>query len=345
MIEIVKRESVRKKDGPVVTISHMDYHIICRVIDLMADIGMDDEELSFLLGKANNYVFSFIANPTDKNKFKSDQINLLPYLLNCYCTDLYANDCPKGNIQLFHSQKINTEEEKGFSHITYDSKGKGTRIIWTKKINQKGSFRKTNKNLLDLLIKWIDEGILDLPTPSINIWKKLKPEAQFTFFISDLEKCIKVLSTKSILTKQTIDGIIYYWKSHPQTSIIVHYINAYNAFKPKSMCVDMAEDIVFENVDDGNTTMSLKGKDAFLEQAMSVLNLFVNRKQSITSILHSGNISEITVDYEAKLAKDLPNGLTKGQELRLTGKSIFEFSDDWKIVKLVDVSACNLPLK
>lgn len=338
MIEIVKRESVRKKDGPVVTMSYMDYHIICRVIDLMADIGMDDEELSFLLGKANNYVFSDIANPNDKNKFKSDQVDLLPYSLNCYFSDLFSNNCPKGNIQLFHSQKINTDEEKGFSHITYDNNGKGTRIIWKKKINQKGSFRKTNKNLLDLLIKWIDESILDLPTSSIDIWKKLISESQFEFSISDLEKCIKILSTKSILTKQTIDGIIYYWKSHPQTSIIVHYINSYNAFKPKDMCKNMAEDIVFEDIHNGSTTMSLKGKDAFLEQAMSVLDIFVNRKQTITSILHRNNISEITIDYEAKLAKDLPNGLKKGQELRLTGKSIFEFSDDGKIVKLVDVS-------
>ncbi|MCW2259604.1 MULTISPECIES: nuclear transport factor 2 family protein [Sphingobacterium] len=338
MIEIVKRESVRKKDGPIVTISHMDYHIICRVIDLMADIGMDDEELSFLLGKPNNYVFSYIANPNDKNKFKSDQVDLLPYLLNCYCTDVYANDCPKGNIQLFHSQKIENDEEKGFSHIIYDNNGKGTRIIWTKKINQKGSFRKTNKNLLDLLIKWIDEGVLDLPTPSIDIWKKLISESQFEFSISDLEKCLKILSTKSILTKKTIDGIIYYWKSHPQTSIIVHYINAYNAFKPKDMCKNMTEDVVFENIHDGNTTMTLKGKDAFLKQALSVLDLFVDRKQIITSILHRNNISEITINYEAKLAKDLPNGLKKGQELRLKGKSIFEFSDDGKIMKLVDVS-------
>ncbi|TCR13953.1 hypothetical protein EDF67_10156 [Sphingobacterium sp. JUb78] len=299
---------------------------------------MDDEELSFLLGKPNNYVFSYIANPNDKNKFKSDQVDLLPYLLNCYCTDVYANDCPKGNIQLFHSQKIENDEEKGFSHIIYDNNGKGTRIIWTKKINQKGSFRKTNKNLLDLLIKWIDEGVLDLPTPSIDIWKKLISESQFEFSISDLEKCLKILSTKSILTKKTIDGIIYYWKSHPQTSIIVHYINAYNAFKPKDMCKNMTEDVVFENIHDGNTTMTLKGKDAFLKQALSVLDLFVDRKQIITSILHRNNISEITINYEAKLAKDLPNGLKKGQELRLKGKSIFEFSDDGKIMKLVDVS-------
>lgn len=340
MIEIVKRESVRKKDGPIVTISHMDYHIICRVIDLMAHIGMEDEELSFLLGKPNNYIFSFIANPNDKNKFKSDQVDLLPYLLNCPFSDLFSNNCPKGAIQLFHSQKIDTDEEIGFSHIIYDSNGKGTRIIWTKKKNQKGSFRKTNKDLLDLIKKWIDEVILDLPTPSINILKKLKSEAQFTFSISDLEKCIKILSSKSknLLTKETIDGIIYYWKSHPQTSIIVNYISSYNAFKPKDMCKNMANDVLFENIHDGNITMSLNGKDAFLEQAMSVLDLFTSRKQTITSIIHRGNISEITIDYEAKLAKDLPNGIVKGQELRLKGKSLFEFAEDGKIMKLVDVS-------
>jgi len=103
------------------------------------------------------------------------------------------------------------------------------------------------------------------------------------------------------------------------------------------MCKNIAEDVVFENINDGNITMSLKGKDAFLEQAMSVLDLFSSRKQTITSILHRNNISEITIDYEAKVAKDLPNDMKKGQELRLTGKSIFEFSDDGKIVKLKDV--------
>lgn len=259
MIEVAKRESIRKKDGPVVTMSHMDYHIICRVIDLMAVIGMDDEELSFLLGKPNNYVFSFIANPNDKNKFKSDQVDLLPYLLNCSFSDLFSNNCPKGNIQLFHTQKIGTDEEIGFSHIIYDSNGKGTRIIWTKKKNQKGSFRKTNKRLLNLLEEWIDNGFFDLPIPSIDIWKKLKSESQFEFSISDLEKCIKILSSKSknLLTKETIDGIIYYWKSHPQTSIIVNYINAYNAFQPDEMCADMVDEVVFENVHDGNITMSV----------------------------------------------------------------------------------------
>jgi hypothetical protein len=58
----------------------------------------------------------------------------------------------------------------------------------------------------------------------------------------------------------------------------------------------------------------------------------------IANSLHHKNICEITIGDEAKLAKDLPNGIKKGQELRLKGKSIFEFSKDGKIKKLVDVS-------
>jgi hypothetical protein len=37
------------------------------------------------------------------------------------------------------------------------------------------------------------------------------------------------------------------------------------------------------------------------------------------------------------LAKDLPNGLKKGQELNLSGKSIFKFSGN-KITSLTDLS-------
>jgi hypothetical protein len=34
---------------------------------------------------------------------------------------------------------------------------------------------------------------------------------------------------------------------------------------------------------------------------------------------------------------DFPNGLKKGEEISLDGKSIFEFSEDGKIMKLTDI--------
>ncbi len=39
--------------------ARMDYVIICRVIEQLNKMGMTDDELSFLLGKTNNYIFGF----------------------------------------------------------------------------------------------------------------------------------------------------------------------------------------------------------------------------------------------------------------------------------------------
>jgi len=56
--------------------ARMDYVIIYRVIALLNERGMTDDELSFLLGKANNYVFGFIVKPSYKNRFTEDQLDL-----------------------------------------------------------------------------------------------------------------------------------------------------------------------------------------------------------------------------------------------------------------------------
>ncbi|WBE26091.1 hypothetical protein [Denitrificimonas caeni] len=55
------------------------------------------------------------------------------------------------------------------------------------------------------------------------------------------------------------------------------------------------------------------------------------------SFRHFDNSTEIEIDYTAILAMDLPNGLKKGQELTLSGKSVFEFENN-KVIKLTDIS-------
>jgi len=60
LIEIIERPFIHKSEKPDVIMSRMDYVIICQVIERLNEIGMGDDELSFLLGKPNNYVFSFI---------------------------------------------------------------------------------------------------------------------------------------------------------------------------------------------------------------------------------------------------------------------------------------------
>ncbi|HEX8333985.1 MAG TPA: hypothetical protein VF622_15305 [Segetibacter sp.] len=66
-------------------------------------------------------------------------------------------------------------------------------------------------------------------------------------------------------------------------------------------------------------------------------NFFSGRQQTIKTYIHRDSETEIEVDYTAVLASDFPNGSKKGDELKLQGRSIFQFQDD-KIIKLTDIS-------
>jgi hypothetical protein len=118
---------------------------------------------------------------------------------------------------------------------------------------------------------------------------------------------------------------------------IQNYIDGYNQFDIDKMVSDFDEAIIFENIQGGETNMSLTGLTSFKQQAEQAKTYFSSRTQTITSFKHLENETEIEINYFAILGMDFPNGLKKGQELNLKGKSIFEFSGD-KISKLTDIS-------
>jgi hypothetical protein len=120
-------------------------------------------------------------------------------------------------------------------------------------------------------------------------------------------------------------------------SIIKNYINAYNSFDANGMIADMDESIKFENVYNGKVDMTLNGLDEFKAQAEQGKNLFSSRKQTIKGFTHTNEQTEIEITYHAVLAIDLPNGMKKGDELNLNGRSIFKFSGD-KIIEITDIS-------
>jgi hypothetical protein len=103
------------------------------------------------------------------------------------------------------------------------------------------------------------------------------------------------------------------------------------------MVQDLDEAIVFENISNGEMDMSLEGIEAFKEQAEQAKKYFSARMQTIKSFTHTNNETEIGIDYCAVLAMDFPNGLKKGDELKLQGKSVFKFRGD-RIIKLTDIS-------
>lgn len=119
--------------------------------------------------------------------------------------------------------------------------------------------------------------------------------------------------------------------------IIENYIAGYNQFDIDRMMADFDDKIVFENIQNGEVNMTLSGLNEFRNQAEEAKKYFSEREQTITLFSHSENQSEIAIDYRAVLAMDFPNGMQKGQELNLKGKSVFEFLDD-KIVRLADIS-------
>ncbi len=119
--------------------------------------------------------------------------------------------------------------------------------------------------------------------------------------------------------------------------VIKNYIDGYNQFDIDKMVADLDDNIIFENNQNGETNMSLTGLAAFRQQAEHAKAYFTDRTQTIKSFIHSDNTTEIDIDYNAILGMDFPNGLKKGQNLSLVGKSIFEFNGG-KIIKLTDIS-------
>ena len=119
--------------------------------------------------------------------------------------------------------------------------------------------------------------------------------------------------------------------------IIRNYLDAYNTFDIKKMLIDLDEAVKFVNISNGVTNMTLIGLNSFKEQAEQAKSLFSKRTQTIKSFTHQDDETEIEIDYNSILAVDLPNGLKKGDELNLQGKSIFKFSGN-KIIELTDIS-------
>lgn len=110
--------------------------------------------------------------------------------------------------------------------------------------------------------------------------------------------------------------------------LIHHYLRAYNGMDVNAMLEVLDKDILFENYSAGKKTHELKGKDAFRKQAEEALNYFSERKQTVEFFTHLEDESEIHISYWAIAAMDFPNGIKKGQEIRLQGKSVFRFSEE-----------------
>lgn len=120
-------------------------------------------------------------------------------------------------------------------------------------------------------------------------------------------------------------------------TIITNYIAGYNSFDINRMLANVSNNVVFENINQGEITMRLEGVEAFRHQAEQAKVLFTQREQCITSFDHEDDATEIGISYKATLTMDLPNGMKKGDVLELKGRSVFRFADH-TITAITDIS-------
>ena len=119
--------------------------------------------------------------------------------------------------------------------------------------------------------------------------------------------------------------------------IIENYIEAYNQFDIEGMLRDMHDEVRFENISNGEITLSTNGIIELRNQAKQAKELFKERKQKITNITFQSDEVEVDIDYTGIIAVDIPNGPKAGDKIELKGKSIFKFKSN-KIIELKDVS-------
>lgn len=120
-------------------------------------------------------------------------------------------------------------------------------------------------------------------------------------------------------------------------SAIENYVKSYNDFDIENMLRDLDENIVFRNISGGAVNLETKGIAAFKAQADAAKSFFSQREQKITDLKFDENEIEAEISYRATAAIDLPNGLKRGDEIELRGKSIFRFVND-KITEIEDIS-------
>lgn len=187
-----KSKKLRQNKSPMVIMSKMDYMIARNVYERSFETGFDDEEISFLMGKRNKYFFDLI-DPTQKNKFKTEQLDILPAILSTTIKNIVPNDVkPDEEVKLKAVKTVFTDKIV-YQHVIINTDGsESTPIIWTKKLH-KGERRKANPELHSSVIELVDEGHFSKPRSSLELYNSLKINPNLSFHPSDLQKCLSIL--------------------------------------------------------------------------------------------------------------------------------------------------------
>lgn len=178
-----------------VSMSRMDFEIAILVYKRFTAIGLTDEEVSFLLGKRNKYVFDLL-DPTEKDKFKTEQLDILPTILGNKIRDIVPNGIkPNENVNIKALKKVLPTKIVYEYVMVYPDNTESELVTITKKL-MKGDRKKLHEQVHDLTLKLIEEGHFLKGRNALELFLLYKGRLEVPFSPADLQKSLAVLMNK-----------------------------------------------------------------------------------------------------------------------------------------------------
>lgn len=211
MVKAKSYRKLREVKSKLVVMSRIDFMIAYNVYHLADAIKLNDEEVSFLLGKRNKYFFDLL-DTTQKTKFKTEQLDILPAILETSIQNIVPNEIVADDIK-FQASKTVYAHKIEYKFITIDgtSPAKGE---FTNTLNKSGKPRKLHEAVHKSILRLIDEGYFKEPKTALQIYHHLKKHATLKFRPAELQKSLSMLlSGKArvrLLTKHIRDARYVY---------------------------------------------------------------------------------------------------------------------------------------
>jgi hypothetical protein len=133
---------------------------------------------------------------------------------------------------------------------------------------------------------------------------------------------------------QTTDGERHMDDAKRQ-ELVGAYIAAYNAFDIDGMASVLSPDVCFENYSGEDRSHATRGIGEFRQLAASSKALFSEREQKLVALESHQDALVAIIEFNGRLAADIPDGPARGTVIAMKGTSEFSFENDL-ISKVVD---------
>lgn len=193
MTKLKSYKKLKHKESKLVVMSRIDFEIAKNAYERSLKIGMNDEEVSFLLGKRNKYFFDLL-NPTEKAKFKTEQLDILPTILETSIKDIVPNNIIPGEEIKLQAAKTKYAHKVRYEFAILNIDKDNAATVWEKKI-KKGSLRKLHADVHKYILQSITNEYFNVPRNALSIYLLLKDKLRQPFSPTDLQKSLSVLTS------------------------------------------------------------------------------------------------------------------------------------------------------